>query len=68
MTIKSIAFDVGGVLAASKVKRPRGVHEEMARNFHIDLDSWFDSIDSILADSIKMLTEVLKIRFVYKYN
>jgi len=52
MTIKSIAFDVGGVLAASKVKRPRGVHEEMARNFHIDLDSWFDAIDTPYGEAI----------------
>ncbi len=49
--IKAIAFDVGGVLAIGK-KRHLGVHEEMARNFHIDLDSWFDAIDTPYGQSI----------------
>ena len=52
MKIKTIAFDVGGVLAAQKVKSNRGVHEEMARNFHIDLDSWFDAIDTPYGEAI----------------
>lgn len=57
--IKAIIFDVGGVLQLPKysIFRMRGghsgVHESMAEEFQLDLDSWFDSIDTAYAMSIE---------------
>lgn len=44
-SIKAIAFDVNGVLASHKNRGARGIHEFMAKNFKISLDTWFDAID-----------------------
>lgn len=49
--IKAVVFDIGGVLAVEK--SVFSVHEEMAKKFNLDMDSWFDSIDSVYADSIE---------------
>ncbi|MEK6833366.1 MAG: HAD-IA family hydrolase [Nanoarchaeota archaeon] len=50
--IKAVVFDVGGVLALSRVvlkKRIRGhiigIHEYIAKELNISLDQYFDSID-----------------------
>ena len=60
MAIKTIFFDVGGVLQLGKYSfitfrrhRSTSVHKFMARNFHISLDQWFDSIDTVYAQSIE---------------
>lgn len=57
--IKTIIFDVGGVLQSTKYDdigkgghHILGVHEYMAKKFKKDLDSWFDSIDTPYAKSI----------------
>lgn len=55
--IKAIAFDVGGVLALGrfsfgKETQGKGVHDFMRKKLKIDGDSWFDSIDTVYADSI----------------
>jgi len=59
MRIKTIIFDVGGVLQSTNYDdvgkgghHILGVHEYMARKFKKDLDSWFDSIDTPYAKSI----------------
>jgi epoxide hydrolase-like predicted phosphatase len=69
--VKFVIFDVGGVLALTnyaphpiKGHMVPGVHHYMAKKLKIDLDSWFDSIDTAYAKSIegKMPREkVLKI-------
>ena len=57
--IKAIIFDVNGVLQLEKhplsiLKREHlGVHEYMAKKFKLDLDSWFDSIDTPYSKSIE---------------
>ena len=58
--IKALVFDVGGVLVLTHYKPHPikghlvpGVHHYIAKKLKIDLDSWFDSIDSIYADSIE---------------
>ncbi|MEK6873015.1 MAG: HAD-IA family hydrolase [Nanoarchaeota archaeon] len=57
--IKAIIFDVNGVLQLEKyppsiLKREHlGVHEYMAKKFKLDLDSWFDSIDTFYSESIE---------------
>lgn len=58
--IKTIIFDVGGVLALGtplvKVKdrlHRFGVHEYVAKKFKISLDQYFDSIDTAYAKSIE---------------
>lgn len=57
--VKLIAFDIGGVLqlGESSAKRIKGheaigVHNYIAKRLKIDLDTWFDSIDSAYAESI----------------
>jgi len=57
--IKTIIFDVGGVLQSTKYDdigkgghHILGVHEYMAKKFKKDLDSWFDSIDDPYVKSI----------------
>jgi len=55
--IKAIVFDVGGVLRLNKYSlknRARYIssHGYMAKKFNKNLDNWFDSIDSVYADSI----------------
>ena len=59
--VKAIIFDVGGVLAISKIPmivrkknyRSLGVHQDIAKKLKISLDQWFDSIDSAYADAIE---------------
>ncbi len=58
--IKAIIFDIGGVLQLGKYSmltfrrhRSTSVHRFMARKFHINLDQWFDSIDTAYAESIE---------------
>lgn len=57
--VKVIAFDVGGVLqlGESSAKRIKGheaigVHNYIANKLKIDLDTWFDSIDTAYAEAI----------------
>ena len=58
--IKAIIFDIGGVLSEGNLlKIPRkkgrpqaGSHEYVAKKLGITLDQYFDSIDSVYADSI----------------
>jgi len=60
-TIKAIIFDVGDVLALSRYSLKTydgktfhlGVHEDVAKKLKISLDQYFDSIDSIYANSIE---------------
>ncbi len=63
--IKSIIFDIGGVLelgeAQKKIKgcyHTKGVHEYVASKLKISLDQYFDSIDTVFAES--MQGQVLK--------
>lgn len=56
---KAIIFDVGGVLQLPKHNgvgkrryRNIGVHNYMVKKFKIDLDSWFDSIDTPYGQSL----------------
>ena len=59
--IKAVIFDVGGVLAISKIPmivrkgnyRSLGVHQDISKKLKISLDQWFDSIDSTYADAIE---------------
>jgi len=59
--IKTVVFDVGGVLALGKnqeiIKRKGnrtfGVHQYIARKLNVSLDQWLDSIDSVYADAIE---------------
>jgi len=62
--IKAVVFDVGGVLQLTDYKKVRsksgkicehstGTHEYIARKLRLDLDTWFDSIDTAYAKSIE---------------
>ncbi len=58
--IKAIIFDVGGVLSLGKYQKHgvdghhlMGIHHFMADSFKIDIDTWFDAIDSVYAKSIE---------------
>jgi len=58
--IKLIAFDVGGVLQLGrfsfrKLKRHESfsTHQYIAKKLNIDIDSWFDSLDTPYAESIE---------------
>lgn len=58
--IKAVIFDIGGVLQLGEKQRKfsnqshaSGVHERAARKLKIDLDQYFDSIDSFYARSIE---------------
>lgn len=58
--IKSIIFDVGGVLALGKNSvftkkgfRPSGVHEYVAKKLNISMDQYLDSIDTNYALAIE---------------
>ncbi len=57
--VKSIIFDVGGVLSIGKyssfiLKREYlGVHQHLAKTLGLDIDSWFDTIDKSYSDSIE---------------
>ena len=60
MKIKAIVFDIGGVLAKENYSKKSldehyliSVHKYMARKLKINLDSWFDSIDSLYAKAIE---------------
>ena len=75
--IKLIAFDIGGVLQLGNYIRSKnmphnvGVHEYLSKKFKKDLDSWFDSIDSVYGksmdgsisrrDALKMLAKNLNV-------
>lgn len=57
--VKAIAFDIGGVLQSARCPAGKvhghecpGVHEYIAKKLKIDLDTWFDAIDTAYADSI----------------
>ncbi len=55
--VKAIIFDIGGVLQLGRYslnlkERHLGVHEYLAKNLGMDLDSWYDSIDTPYSDSI----------------
>lgn len=50
--IKAVIFDVGGVFALKDINS-KGVHYEIANSLKISLDTWIDSIDSILNNSIE---------------
>jgi putative hydrolase of the HAD superfamily len=57
--IKAIIFDVGGVLELVKYSQPKrghrtiSFHQHAAKKLKINLDDWFDSIDSVYADAIE---------------
>jgi len=58
--IKAIIFDIGGVLQLKEKQRKSfdqkhssGIHEEAAKKLNIDLDQYFDSIDTLYAKSIE---------------
>lgn len=58
--IRAIIFDVGGVLFLGKYEKKSidghhllGIHNYMANAFKIDLDTWFDAIDTSYAKSIE---------------
>jgi len=58
--VKAVIFDVGGVLAlgggnSQKIKwhYTKGVHSFLADYFKINIDQWFDSIDTVYAKSIE---------------
>jgi len=62
MKIKAIVFDIGGVLVKENYSKKSldghyliSVHKYMAKKLKIDLDSWFDSIDSLYAKAIEGL-------------
>lgn len=69
--IKVVAFDVGGVLSLGRFSlrkmgrvESRGVHEFVARELGVGVDTWFDAIDTFYARSIEgrfTKKEVLKI-------
>jgi|SaaInlV_200m_DNA_3_1039701.scaffolds.fasta_scaffold21877_2 putative hydrolase of the HAD superfamily len=57
--IKAVIFDIGGVLQESKSsyligrnRSAKGVHEYVAKKLGISIDQYFDSIDTIYAESI----------------
>lgn len=57
--IKAIIFDINGVLQLEKYPlsilkiEHLGIHEYMAKKFKLDLDSWYDSIDTTYSKSIE---------------
>ena len=58
--IKAIIFDIGGVLELGKYSWLRltrhksiSLHQFMAKKLKISLDQWFDSIDTVYAQSIE---------------
>jgi len=58
--IKAVVFDVGGVLQIGRYSiltfrkhKSLSVHQFMAKTFKIDLDQWFDSIDTPYAKAIE---------------
>jgi len=65
--IKAIIFDIGGVLQLGKYHknhRTSKVHDDVSKKLKIPLDQYFDSIDSVYADSIEgkiLEKEALKI-------
>lgn len=48
--IKAVIFDIGGVL---ELGSGRSEHEYMAKKLGIDINGWFDAIDSVYAESIE---------------
>lgn len=51
--IKALIFDVGGVLQLGEEGKKRGVHVDVAKSLRISIDQYFDSIDTIYAESIE---------------
>lgn len=51
--IKALIFDIGGVLQLGKEGRKRGVHIDMAKKLRVSIDQYFDSIDTVYAESIE---------------
>lgn len=57
--IKAIIFDVGGVLQIGKYSSfiPKreyfGLHQYLAKELGLDIDSWFDSIDKVYSESVE---------------
>jgi len=73
--IRAIIFDVGGVLSLGKYEKNGvdghhllGVHNFMADAFHIDLDTWFDAIDTSYAKSIEGKINRRKALYVMSKN
>ena len=73
--IRAIIFDVGGVLSLGQYEKKAkcghhlfGVHDFMADSFGIDLDSWFDAIDTVYAKSIEGKVSRRKTLFVMARN
>lgn len=55
--IKSLIFDIGGVLYLNKystnTQNSYSIHEFVSKKLGIDIDTYFDSIDEVYVDSIK---------------
>jgi FMN phosphatase YigB (HAD superfamily) len=51
--LKAVVFDVGGVLAGGYSRKGKSVHESMAKRLKIEIDHWFDSIDSNYVGSME---------------
>lgn len=58
--IKAVIFDIGGVLQLGEKQREKksqkhssGVHEKAARKLNVNLDQYFDSIDSLYVKSME---------------
>ncbi len=55
--IKAIVFDIGGVLQLNRHsfhgQDPYGVHEYVAKKLKMDMDTYFDSIDTTYVKSIE---------------
>ena len=73
--IRAIIFDVGGVLSLGKYEKKGvdghhllGIHNFMANSFHIDLDTWFDAIDTAYAKSIEGKMNRRKALFIMASN
>jgi epoxide hydrolase-like predicted phosphatase len=60
--IKAVVFDIGGVLKIVKHHHKKYkdnellcIHEYMAKKYNLDIDTWFDSIDSPYGKSMEGL-------------
>src|SRR5271157_3404313 len=50
---KAIFFDLGGVLSlGKKLELNDGVHKTVAKELHLPLDQYFDSIDTYYSDAM----------------
>ena len=73
--IKYIIFDVGGVLQLTKyddlgkgAHHVIGAHEYMAKKLRINIDTWFDSIDSSYVKSITNQIPKNKVISIISHN